>query len=77
MSSPTPQWSVTSVIPFTDFKPGIGPQQGFNVNFITVKGQSGSVFVPTAQIQDKMFVAALVQSTVDALHGILDLTPGR
>lgn len=77
MTTPSPQWSVQSITPFTRFAQGIGPQDGFNVNFITVKGQSGSVFVPTAQITDKMFVANQIQAMVDSLHTILDLTPGK
>lgn len=77
MTTPTPQWSVTSITPFTRFQAGVGPQDGFNVNFVTVKGQPGSVFIPTAQITDKVFVAANVQSMVDSLHAILDLNPGK
>lgn len=77
MAGPGPQWNVTSITPFTRFQAGIGPQDGFNVNFITIKGQTGSVFVPTAQITDKVFVAAQVQVMVDSLHAILDLNPGK
>lgn len=76
MSSPTPQWSVTSITPFTRFQPGVGPQEGFNVNFMTNQGQPGSVFVPTAQITDKVFVAKQVQAMANSLHDILNLTPG-
>jgi hypothetical protein len=77
MSSPAPQWTVQSITPFTRFVAGIGPQDGFNVNFLTNKGQPGSAFIPTAQIADKVFVAASVQSMVDSLHAILDLNPGK
>lgn len=77
MTSPAPQWSVTSITPFTRFQPGIGPQEGFNVNFMTNQGQTGSVFVPTAQITDKVFVANQVQIMTDSLHAILNLTPGK
>lgn len=77
MTTPTPQWTVRSITPFTRFEAGIGPQEGFNVNFTTIKGQTGSVFIPTAQITDKVFVAASVQSMVDSLHAILDLNPGK
>lgn len=77
MTSPAPQWSVQSITPFTRFQPGIGPQEGFNVNFMTTAGQPGTVFVPTAQITDKAFVAGQVQAMADALHGILNLASGK
>lgn len=77
MTSPTPVVSVQSVTPFTRFQPGIGPQDGFNVNFITTQGQTGSVFVPTAQITDQAFVAAQVLAMATSLHAILNLTIGK
>lgn len=77
MASTGPQWSVQSITPFTRFQQGVGPQEGFNVNFITNQGQTGSVFVPTAQITDQAFVAQSVQAMVDNLHGILNLTSGK
>lgn len=77
MTTPAPQWQVQSITPFTRFQPGVGPQEGFNVNFMTIQGQTGSVFIPTAQITDKVFVASQLQSMVDSLHGILNLTPGK
>lgn len=77
MASTTPQWTVTSIVPFTRFQPGIGPQEGFNVNFMTNQGQPGSVFIPTAQITDQAFVANQVQSMADSLHAILNMSPGK
>lgn len=77
MAGQSAQWSVQSITPFTRFQPGIGPQEGFNVNFMTTNGQPGSVFVPTAQITDQAFVAAQVQSMADSLHTILNLSSGK
>lgn len=77
MTAPAPQWSIQSVTPFTRFQPGIGPQEGFNVNFLTTQGQPGSVFVPTAQITDTAFVAAQVQAMATSLHAVLNLTSGK
>lgn len=73
MADSTPQGSITSVTPFTRFQPGVGPQEGYNVNFITSKGQPGTVFVPTAQITDSVFVQSQVNALADSLHSVLNL----
>lgn len=73
MTTPTPQGGITSITPFTRFEPGIGPQAGYNVNFVTGRGQTGTVFVTNAQIGDTAFVSAAVQAMVSQLHAVLDL----
>lgn len=73
MTAPVPQGSITGITPFTRFENGIGPQEGFNVNFLTGRGQKGSVFIPASQIGDTQFVSNAVQAMANNLHSVLDL----
>lgn len=73
MTAPAPTGGITSITPFTQFTNGVGPQAGFNVNFMTSRGQTGTVFVPTAQIGDTAYVSSAVQAMANQLHSVLDI----
>lgn len=69
-----PAWRSTGVTPFTDFQPGVGAVEGFNVGFTTDTGITGQVFVPTTQIQNTEEIAEKIAQKVSALHALSQLS---
>jgi hypothetical protein len=73
MSNPVPEWSVQGITPTIFYQQGMGPVDGYNVNFVMRNGTTGTVFVAKAQVGDTAFVAAAVQREVDSLNAIHNL----
>lgn len=71
MADGIPDWTVTSVTPYTDFVAGRGPVEGSLVNFQTTSGLAGSVFVPTVELSNQEKIRAMITERIanlDAVH---------
>lgn len=74
--TPLPSWEVTSITPRTEFVAGMGPVEGYRVNYQTSSGITGFVFVSSTGLQDKDRIAAQIQTDVEHLHSIHTLSSG-
>lgn len=74
MANGIPDWTVTSVIPETDFQQGRGPIEGQRVHFSTNTGLTGSIFVGNAELTNQEKVAEMITERVTALSQLHNLS---
>lgn len=74
MADGMPEWTVQSTVPFTNFVPGQGPIEGYNLTFTTNTSIQGTVFVPTVELSNTDKVRALIAARVAALADLHNLS---
>jgi hypothetical protein len=70
---PVPKYTVTSVVPETEFSPNGQTVPSQRVSFTTESGITGFVLVPDTQINDIAATRALVEGRIMALSDIMNL----
>jgi hypothetical protein len=73
MTNALPSWTIQATVPMTNFVPGQGPVEGYNLTFVTNTSIQGAVFVPITEISNTEKVREIIVARITALanlHGL-------